>query len=153
VFLVIAVFGTLGLTPHDGLAQHRVDWLMAPNAIYWMGTDRLGATPLVHRVLDEYFVPVEKFDTFLPLMANIFKKHNVNVINVSIRHAKADPGVTTAWARKETFAFVVYYKQGTSDAAKKEVGVWTREMADAAISVGGAWYLPRLKCTRRWNSF
>ncbi|MDE1153948.1 MAG: FAD-binding oxidoreductase [Micavibrio sp.] len=93
-------------------------------------------------VLDEYFVPVEKFDTFLPLMANIFKKHNVNVINVSIRHAKADPGSLLAWARKETFAFVVYYKQGTSDAAKKEVGVWTREMADAAISVGGAWYLP-----------
>lgn len=93
-------------------------------------------------VLDEYFVPVEKFDDFIPKMAGIFNRHHVKILNVSIRHARPDPGSLLAWARGETFAFVVYYKQGTSDEAKREVAAWTREMADAVISVGGSWYLP-----------
>lgn len=49
-------------------------------------------------VLQEYFVPVQKFDAFLALMLEIFIRHNVNVINVSIRHAKADSGSLLAWA-------------------------------------------------------
>jgi FAD/FMN-containing dehydrogenase len=40
------------------------------------------------------------------------------------------------------FAFVIYYKQGTSASAQEEVGVWTRDLIDAALSVGGSYYLP-----------
>ncbi len=47
-----------------------------------------------------------------------------------------------AWARQESFAFVIYYKQGVSAAAQKEVGVWTRELIDAALAQGGSYYLP-----------
>ena len=65
-------------------------------------------------VLEEYFIPVERFDEFMPKMRAVFNKHDVNVINVSIRHAKPDPGTLLAWAPRETFAFVVYYKQGTA---------------------------------------
>ena len=35
------------------------------------------------------------------------KVARVNVLNVSIRHARADPGSLLAWAREECFAFVV----------------------------------------------
>ncbi|HZY78181.1 MAG TPA: FAD-binding protein [Cyclobacteriaceae bacterium] len=93
-------------------------------------------------VLQEYFVAVEKFDAFMELMPEIFRRHNVNVINVSIRHALADNGSLLAWARQEVFAFVVWYRQGTTDADKTAVGVWTREMIDAVLSVGGSYYLP-----------
>lgn len=93
-------------------------------------------------VLQEYFVPVERFDEFVPKMAEIFRRHRVNVLNVSVRHAFADPGSTMAWARSETFAFVVYYKQRTRDNARERVAVWTREMIEAALSVGGTYYLP-----------
>ncbi len=93
-------------------------------------------------VLQEYFVPVKRFDEFSVLMAEIFKRHDVNVINVSIRHAFQDSGSLLAWAREEVFAFVVYYKQKTDDVEKNKVGVWTRELIDAAISVNGAYYLP-----------
>ena len=93
-------------------------------------------------VLQEYFVPVERFDEFVPKMAEIFRRHRVNVLNVSIRHAHADPGSLLAWARSEIFAFVVYYKQRTRENARNRVAVWTRELIDAALSVGGAYYLP-----------
>jgi FAD/FMN-containing dehydrogenase/ubiquinone/menaquinone biosynthesis C-methylase UbiE len=93
-------------------------------------------------VLQEYFVPVEQFDEFIPIMAEIFNRHEVNIINVSIRHAKKDPGSLLAWAKSEVFAFVIYYKQETSAAEKNKVAVWTREMIDAVNSLNGAYYLP-----------
>jgi FAD/FMN-containing dehydrogenase len=93
-------------------------------------------------VLQEYFVPIAGFERFVPRMAAIFRAHDVNVMNVSIRHAKRDPGSLLAWAREECFAFVVYYKQGTSRKAREAVGVWTRELIDAALEAGGTYYLP-----------
>ncbi|MFV4193447.1 hypothetical protein ACNJPU_21165, partial [Mycobacterium tuberculosis] len=72
----------------------------------------------------------------------IFTSYKVNVLNVSIRHAKPDDGSLLAWARQEVFAFVVYYKQATSDVEKNKVAVWTRALIDAAIAVNGAYYLP-----------
>ncbi|MFC3115998.1 FAD-binding protein [Cellvibrio fontiphilus] len=92
--------------------------------------------------LREYFVPVEKFDEFLPKMRAIFQAYDVTVINVSVRHAHRDPGTLLAWAKTEVFAFVVYYRQGTSGEAQQVVELWTRAMNDAAIELGGAYYLP-----------
>lgn len=41
-YLLVAVLGMVGLTPHDPLAQFRIDRLHAPSAAYWMGTDLFG---------------------------------------------------------------------------------------------------------------
>lgn len=93
-------------------------------------------------VLQEYFVPVERFDEFIPKMKEVFVENKVNLSNVSIRHANKDPGAKLAWAQNEVFAFVVYYKQNTDDVSKEHVARWTREMIDQVLSVGGAYYLP-----------
>lgn len=47
-----------------------------------------------------------------------------------------------AWAREEVFSFVPYYKQRTSARAQGHVGVWTRQLIDAALTLGGGYYLP-----------
>lgn len=93
-------------------------------------------------VLQEYFVPVQQFETFSTFMAEIFQRYAVNVINVSIRHALKDSGSLMAWAREEVFAFVVWYKQRTDEVEKNKVAVWTRELIDAALSLKGSYYLP-----------
>jgi FAD/FMN-containing dehydrogenase len=93
-------------------------------------------------VLQEYFVPVERFDEFVPRMAEILQRHRVNALNVSVRHALPDPGSLLAWAPVETFAFVLYYKQRTRANARERVAVWTRELIDAVLDVGGRYYLP-----------
>ena len=93
-------------------------------------------------ILQEYFIPIEKFDAFVPRMRTILQDHHVNMVNISIRHARKDPGAVMAWAREEVFAFVMYYKEGTSVEDREATGVWTREMIDAATSLGGSYYLP-----------
>jgi FAD binding domain-containing protein len=93
-------------------------------------------------VLQEYFVSVDNFLPFLQTMSEILNRHKVNVVNISVRHAYKDPGSLLAWARDETFAFVLYYKQRTRINARERVAVWTRELIDAVITHDGAYYLP-----------
>ena len=92
--------------------------------------------------LQEYFVPLAGFDAFVERLRGTLQRHGVNAMNVSIRHALPDPGSLLAWARTEVFAFVLYYKQDTDRAARDAVGVWTRELIDAALETGGSYYLP-----------
>ena len=93
-------------------------------------------------VLQEYFIPVDKFDEFVPKMRKVFNKYNANIVNVSIRHSPAQPDTYLTWAPVEVFSFVVYYKQATTDSAKKKVKVWTQEVIDQVLSVNGQYYLP-----------
>ncbi|PIT28303.1 hypothetical protein BGI37_01630 [Snodgrassella alvi] len=92
--------------------------------------------------LEEYFIPVERFDDFYPELIAILKKHKVNVVNISVRHANRDSGSLLAWAKNEVFAFVIYYQQTTDERSKEQVGIWTRELIDAALANGGSYFLP-----------
>jgi FAD/FMN-containing dehydrogenase len=93
-------------------------------------------------VLQEYFIPVAHAEQFTKLMTDVLSRHRVNAVNISIRHALGDPGTLMAWARGETFAFVLYHKQRTRHNARERVGVWTRELIDAALLCQGTYYLP-----------
>jgi FAD/FMN-containing dehydrogenase len=100
-------------------------------------------------LLQEFFIPEEKFLPFARRMAGVLKAHRVNALNVSIRHSPADKTSLLAWAPQEVFAFVLYYKQRSTKAASREVRAWTRELIDAALDNGGRYYLPyRLDATR-----
>lgn len=93
-------------------------------------------------VLQEYFIPVDGFGAFVARMARVFAEHDANVLNVSIRHSRADAETLLAWARREVYSFVVYHEQGTTDDARAAVRAWTRELIDAALAEGGSYYLP-----------
>jgi FAD/FMN-containing dehydrogenase len=93
-------------------------------------------------VLQEYFIPVNNIRSFVPKMKAIYDKYDVNVINVSLRHAYPDNESFLSWAEEEVFAFVIYYKQGTDAKSKASVKQWTIEMTEAILSENGKWYLP-----------
>lgn len=92
--------------------------------------------------LQEYFVPVAALERFAGQLRAILRRHAVNVINVSIRHAHKDPGTLLAWARTDVFAFVLYYRQQTAAPDRAAVRAWTRELIDAALACKGSFYLP-----------
>jgi FAD/FMN-containing dehydrogenase/SAM-dependent methyltransferase len=133
----------------------RREWLIDPvlylsSPVHWRNYEagynvaELEPPSRRHRtyVLQEYFVPADKLVAFVPVMAEILQRHRVNALNVSIRHALGDAGSVMAWARGETFALVLYYKQRTRENARDRVAVWTRELIDAVIAAGGTYYLP-----------
>ena len=93
-------------------------------------------------VLQEYFIPIDNIESFIPKMKAIYDKYEVNMLNVSLRHARPDTESYLSWAPEEVIAFVVYFKQGTDAHSKDIVRQWTIEMSDAILSEKGTWYLP-----------
>lgn len=92
--------------------------------------------------LQEYFIPIVKFEKFHHAMTQILRDFKVNALNISIRHAKKDPGSILAWAKEEVFAFVLYHKQLTCETEQNKVAIWTRALIDAALCNDGSYYLP-----------
>lgn len=93
-------------------------------------------------VLQEYFIPEEHFLPFAREMAALLQRHDVEALNVSIRHSPADKVSCLPWAREDVFSFVLYYKQRTHAVAQRVVAGWTRELIDVALRHGGRYYLP-----------
>jgi len=93
-------------------------------------------------VLQEYFIPVERATAFAGAMSRVLRDSSVRSVNVSIRHANAEPEPLLTWAPTETFAFVLYYRQETTSEAQRAVGRWTRALIDVALAYGGSYYLP-----------
>ncbi|USQ15375.1 FAD-binding oxidoreductase (plasmid) [Legionella lytica] len=93
-------------------------------------------------VLQEYFIPINNFDSFAKKMISILKQDQVNVLNISIRHALPDNESYLSWSRTEVFSFVIYYKQGVTEPDKMQVKKWTSSLIDAALDEKGSYYLP-----------
>ncbi len=101
-------------------------------------------------VLQEYFVPPRHFVAFARGMAQVLREHDVEALNVSIRHSPADADSLLPWAKEEVFSFVLYHKQRTHSRAQKVVGAWTRELIDLVLRCEGRYYLPyQLHATRQ----
>jgi FAD/FMN-containing dehydrogenase len=138
--------------PGGGTLRSRVihPLLLAKPAVKWRNHEAsLDVAELEPRtramstyVLQEYFVPVRHFKQFVLEMAAVIRKHEAQVLNVSVRHSQADPVALLPWAKEEVFSFVVYYKQRTYAAAQRQVGAWTRAMIDTALKFEGRYYLP-----------
>ncbi|HFB53567.1 MAG TPA: class I SAM-dependent methyltransferase, partial [Sulfurimonas autotrophica] len=93
-------------------------------------------------VLQEYFIPKENAEMFIEKVAKVFREYEANILNISIRHSVANEDSLLSWSRSEVLAFVVYYKQGTSQKEKDAVAVWTRKAIEVVIEEQGAYYLP-----------
>lgn len=93
-------------------------------------------------VLQEYFVPPRHLESFAKGMARVLRAHDVEALNISIRHSPADTTALLPWAREEVFALVLYFKQRVHERAQAAVGVWTRELIDLVLQHEGRYYLP-----------
>jgi FAD/FMN-containing dehydrogenase len=92
--------------------------------------------------LQEYFVPERHFAGFARALAEVLRRHDVEALNVSIRHSPADRVALLPWAKEDVFCFVLYHKQRVWAPAQEAVGRWTRELIDAALECEGRYYLP-----------
>jgi FAD/FMN-containing dehydrogenase len=145
--------------PGTGWMRERVqqEMLDAPQPVVWRNYeaswDVASLEPWTRRfstwLLQEYFVPVDGFLAFAQGMAAILAAHEVNALNVSIRHSPADRASLMHWAADEVFCFVIYYKQRSDADADRKAERWTQRLVDLALSLRGRYYLPyRLHATR-----
>lgn len=92
-------------------------------------------------ILQEYFIPVHQLVPFVQKLKKIINHYNVNMLNIAIRHVPTDSESVLSYAPKDSFALVCYINVLRTKEQNTE-REWTQELIDAALSVGGTFYLP-----------
>ena len=90
----------------------------------------------------EYFIPVDKFEIFVLKMRDIFMRHKVPILSVTIRFSRKDAESLLSWAKTDVFSIIVIYQQGKDEGSIEKVKAWSGELVRAAIESGGSYYLP-----------
>ncbi len=93
-------------------------------------------------ILQEYFVPTDKFVEFMDTMRSILLGRQVDLLSLTIRYVPKDSESFLAYSRQDSFAFVLYINVPLTENGTQSTRKWTRELVDAAISNGGTYYLP-----------
>ncbi|GAC1483650.1 MAG: FAD-binding oxidoreductase [Ktedonobacteraceae bacterium] len=97
--------------------------------------------PQTTDILQEYFVPTEQVNKFLEEYKKLLKKHNINLLNVTIRKVNKDTNALVSYAQKDMYGLVVYYKVNQNSAGRKALDTFTRELIDYLISIEATYYL------------
>ena len=94
-------------------------------------------------VLHEVFVPVKQLEAFLVrARAIVPRQPRVDLLNVTVRNVEPDPDSFLRYAREEVFGLVMLFNHGRDAESEQAMKVMTRELTDAALAVGGTYYLP-----------
>lgn len=92
-------------------------------------------------ILQEYFIPQDKFLTFIDGTRDILKSNNAVVLNVGIRAVNKED-ITLNYAPTDSFAIVLYLNQKMIEEENTKMEKLTREMINLTISLDGKPYLP-----------
>jgi FAD/FMN-containing dehydrogenase len=100
-------------------------------------------------ILHEYFIPAARFEDFLKQLRAIIPRHESDLLNVTVRTVRRDEDSFLRYADQDVFAFVLLFSQERTAEADARMAAMTQEMIDAALDLGGRYYLPyRLHATR-----
>lgn len=98
--------------------------------------------PNTTEILQEYFVPNDKFYDFLTSFGSLVKKHQMNLLNVTVRKVPRDTESLLSYATDDMYAFVVYFSVDRSDQGITKTTDFTKEIVNNLISFKGTYYLP-----------
>lgn len=93
-------------------------------------------------ILQEYFVPTRKFTDFMDAMRHVLLQRQVDLLSLTVRFVPKDADCFLAYAREDSFAFVLYVNVPLTEGGKKSAQTWTRELVDAVMANQGTFYLP-----------
>ncbi|HEX4607115.1 MAG TPA: FAD-binding oxidoreductase [Urbifossiella sp.] len=99
-------------------------------------------------ILHESFVPRGHVAAFLDRLRAVIPRHDVDLLNVTVRAVGRDDDTVLRYAGGDVFAFVMLFNQPLTAEADATLEAATREIIEATLAVGGSYYLPyRLHAT------
>lgn len=94
--------------------------------------------------VQEYRIPVHRFEIFIFNMREILMRNNVEVLRVQITYAPQGHDAVLVGSSPYMYSFKIIYKQNKTESALKETFDWTREMIASADKSNGNYILPFL---------
>lgn len=105
--------------------------------------------PAFTEILQEYFLPLGAMDAFLTEVRRIVPAYRVDLVNLTVRWSTQDTDSFLRWADRDVSALVFFFHHPRTAEADAALEPLTRELIDAALRLGGRYYLPyRLHATK-----
>jgi FAD/FMN-containing dehydrogenase len=119
------------------------------NQLFSTGAEQLGERSADRvDILHESFVPKGRVAEFVGRLRTIIPRHDIDLLNVTVRGVHRDDDTVLRYAVGDMFAFVMLFNQPRTPEADAKLEAATREIIDATLDVGGSYYLPyRLHAT------
>ncbi len=93
-------------------------------------------------ILQEYFVPVESFVSFMDRFREILLAGEMNVLSATVRYVTPNSTPALAYApHGDVFAIIQMSNVGLSADAQAHAEAVTRQLVEAALEHGGTYYL------------
>jgi len=93
-------------------------------------------------IIQEYFVPVAAFAAFMDRFREILTADKANVLSSTVRYVTPNPTPALAYApERPALAVIQMSNVGLSAAEQARAEATTRRLVDAALAVGGTYYL------------
>jgi decaprenylphospho-beta-D-ribofuranose 2-oxidase len=93
-------------------------------------------------LLQEYFIPIEKFDRFIENLGQLLEEDDLNLLNITVRYVNEDQEAALSYAREDMFALVLLFNVSLSDAGQGRAQQGIQRIIDAVLEQGGTYYLP-----------
>jgi FAD/FMN-containing dehydrogenase len=93
-------------------------------------------------LLQEYFIPVEKFTEFVSFLQSMKDDICDDLMNITVRHVCKDTETLLAYAQTDRVAFVLFFRGPRTAAFDEKLKAVAQKMIDKAIELKGTYYLP-----------
>ena len=111
--------------------------LMRPDMLFFLRDFNGVETDL----LQEYFIPLNQFVQFTDILRSITEKHNINLLNVTLRYVPKNSQSFLSYAKEDSMAFVLYFNTKVSQEEMAKTKQYVQELIDAALTCKGSYYL------------
>ena len=99
------------------------------------------ALPEETDILQEYFVPRDRLVPFIDAMRSVFRSHDANLVNASIRAVGKEDNFLS-YAPASAFSVVLYLNQATDADGNARMAKLTSDLIDLTLDNGGRFFLP-----------
>lgn len=103
-----------------------------------LGLPRRGSTDILH----EYFLPPAALEIFLATCRREVPASGLDLLNITLRYVKADQSSVMGYAPQDRIAAVMFFDQRMSGRGENAMRALTERLIEAALAVGGSFYLP-----------
>ncbi len=93
-------------------------------------------------ILQEYFVPINKFSVYIDSLYDVLEEEDLNVLNITVRYVKKNEDAVLSYAKQDMFALVFLINQGRSKSEIEKTEKVIQKMIDVTLQHDGSYYLP-----------
>ncbi len=92
-------------------------------------------------ILQEYFIPIERFPEFFSDLGEALENHDVNLLSITLRYLKENRESYLSYSTKNMIAVVLYVNIELNEKSIKSARAWTRDVVDLSLRNDGTYYL------------